>query len=256
MRRKESLPVILMALRLLDRAARHDPGIKKLNVSSCPDATEWLNLLGDLLNNRRDEAMMVVYELERRASELAEKLEDDYPETAELLRQSQSDTSALWRLSEALTSLLGRENTQSNLIKCVDSVLLMQRPNGLASKRIVTRSDADPATRKRRELRSLVFTDSVLDYLVHLHTLNVGSREVRALSFKAFLRILKARYGFCVDEAPQGITISNELLQANRTALERRLRDLGLLVGVNDAESMKRLRPRFIPASEAAHATA
>jgi hypothetical protein len=29
--------------------------------------------------------------------------------------------------------------------------------------------------------------------------------------------------------------------------LERRLRDLGLLVGVNDAESMKQLRPRFSP---------
>jgi hypothetical protein len=27
--------------------------------------------------------------------------------------------------------------------------------------------------------------------------------------------------------------------------LERRLRDLGLLVGVNDAESMKQLCPRF-----------
>jgi hypothetical protein len=41
------------------------------------------------------------------------------------------------------------------------------------------------------------------------------------------------------------MTISNDLLQANRTTLERRLRDLGLLVGVNDAEAMKRLRPRF-----------
>jgi len=27
--------------------------------------------------------------------------------------------------------------------------------------------------------------------------------------------------------------------------LERRLRDLGVLVGMNDAESMKQLRPRF-----------
>ena len=41
------------------------------------------------------------------------------------------------------------------------------------------------------------------------------------------------------------MTISNELLQRNRTILERRLRDLGLLVGVNDAEAMKRLKPRF-----------
>lgn len=254
-RRIESLPVILMALRLLDRAARHDPRIKKLNLSSCPDATEWLNLLGDLSNNRRDEAIMVQYELERRASELAEKLEEDYPETAEMLRDAHSDHSALWRLSEALTSLLGRENTQSNLTKCMDSALLMERPNGLASKRIVMRTDSDLAARKRREVRSLVFTDSVLDYLVHLHTLSAGNRDgVRPISFKDFLRILRARYGFCVDEAPRGMAISNELLQANRIALERRLRDLGLLVGVNDAESMKRLRPRFTPGREAAHA--
>ena len=56
--------------------------------------------------------------------------------------------------------------------------------------------------------------------------------------------------GFCVDVAPPGITISNELLQANRSILEKRLRDLGLLVGVNDAEAMKRLRPRFAPPKE------
>jgi hypothetical protein len=46
------------------------------------------------------------------------------------------------------------------------------------------------------------------------------------------------------------MSISNSLLQANRTMLERRLRDLGLLVGVNDAEAMKRLRPRFEPTME------
>ena len=43
------------------------------------------------------------------------------------------------------------------------------------------------------------------------------------------------------------MTISNDLLRANRAILERRLRDLGLLVGVNDAEAMKHLRPRFEP---------
>ena len=52
------------------------------------------------------------------------------------------------------------------------------------------------------------------------------------------------RYGFHVDTAPPGMTVSNEALGRNRAALERRLRDLGLL-GVNDAERMKRLTPRF-----------
>ena len=67
----------------------------------------------------------------------------------------------------------------------------------------------------------------------------------RPLSFKGFVRILRDRYGFCIDVAPPGMTISNELLRLNRVVLERRLRDLGLLIGVNDAETMKRLRPRF-----------
>ena len=44
---------------------------------------------------------------------------------------------------------------------------------------------------------------------------------------------------------PPGVTISNEILGRNRAVLERRLRDLGLLIGVNDAERMKRLTPRF-----------
>lgn len=97
----------------------------------------------------------------------------------------------------------------------------------------------------------MVFTDSVLDYLVHLHLLKSGNKSgVRSLSFGKFIEVLQERYGFHVDTAPPGMTISNELLQRNRAILERRLRDLGLLVGVNDAEAMKRLRPRFEPAME------
>ena len=37
-----------------------------------------------------------------------------------------------------------------------------------------------------------------------------------------------------------------ELLLENKRVLEGRLRDLGLLIGVNDSETMKRLRPRFL----------
>ena len=39
--------------------------------------------------------------------------------------------------------------------------------------------------------------------------------------------------------------VPNDLLQNNRRMLERRLRDLGLLSGVNDAERMKKLKPRY-----------
>lgn len=252
MRRIERFPVILMALRLLDRGARYDRKIKNLDMQTRPYATEWLNMLGQLLHDHRKEAQAILYELDREAEELAEKLEGDYPECAMLLRGAESQPSPVWRLAEALTSLQGRGNTQQNLISLFDSALLMGRPNGVAQKRTVTRSVAAVGSGKRREARSLVFTDSVLDYLVHLHLLASRKRQVvRPLSFKQFIDTLHGRYGFCVDVAPPGMTISNELLQTNRAVLERRSRDLGLLVGVNDAEAMKRLRPRFeLPAED------
>ena len=102
---------------------------------------------------------------------------------------------------------------------------------------------------RQRDVRSLVFSDTVLDYLVHVQILPIGNKATtRRLSVGDFLDALRERYGFHVDEAPAGLSVSNELLHLNRMTLERRLRDLGLLVGVNDAESMKRLRPRFNPA--------
>jgi hypothetical protein len=252
MRRIERFPVILMVLRLLDRGARYDPKIKGLDIPTRPYATAWLNMLGELLHNRRAEAQLILYDMARKAEELAEKLQqEDYPEAAQMLRNTENQPHPVWRLAESLTSLQGRKNTQGNMISLIDSALLIGRPNGLALKRTATRNVAATGTRKRSELRSLVFTDSVLDCLVHLHVLPSGNRRgVRPLSFKEFIHKLHDRYGFSVDAAPPGMTISNDLLQANRTILERRLRDLGLLVGVNDAEAMKRLRPRFESATE------
>src|SRR6266850_977666 len=254
MRRVERFPVILMAIRLLDRGARYDPDIRAQSIPTQPYATPWLNMLGELLLDRRSEAPAVLYDLARKAQELADKLQDDYPDSAQMLRNISSQPNPIWRLAESLTSLQGRGNTQANLIELLDSVLLIGRPNGLALKRTATRSVAGAGIRKRTDLRSLAFTDSVLDYLVHLQLLPSGNSEgVRPLSLREFVRKLRSRFGFCVDVAPPGMTISNDLLQANRSVLERRLRDLGLLVGVNDAEAMKRLRARFVLAQEGEH---
>ena len=87
MRRIERFPVILMALRLLDRGARYDPKIKALGISTRPYATAWLNMLGELLHDRREEAKAILYDLARKAEELAEKLEEDYPECAQILQE-------------------------------------------------------------------------------------------------------------------------------------------------------------------------
>jgi len=252
-RRFERIPVVLMALRLLDHGARYDPQLKKLDIVKRPYATKWLDLLGDLLHGRHEASRALMYDLERKAHELADALDEEYSETAELLKNDSAFPNPIWRIAEALTILQGRKNTQNNVSSLFDSALLVNRPNGLANKRGVIR-EISGTGRKKRDSRSLVFTDAALDQLVHLIVLRHGKKGgYRPLSFAQFLQRLRDRYGFCVDVAPPGLTVSNDLLQDNRAVIERRLRDLGLLVGVNDAETMKYLKPRFEPLQEDDH---
>jgi hypothetical protein len=245
--------VVLMGARLLDYRACRNRNIKDHAKNTWPYATEWVNLLGSILHERHRESGRILGHMEDDCEGLAEKLEEEAPEIADVLTNLQGYPNPVWRLAEALSLLQRVAKTQINLMSCVDSSLLVGRPNGLAAKRRIREIDA-ATSRKTREIRSLIFTDSVLDYLVHVHVLPSGNHKgVRPLAFKEFLSTIRKRYGFCVDEAPPGITVSNDLLQANRAILERRLRDLGLLTGVNDAEAMKRLRPRFDPRGENAH---
>ena len=244
MRRLERVPVILMALRLLDYEARSRPRIKLQNVETRPYATAWLNLLGDLVHDRHAEVQRVAILIEDKAEKLAEKVAGDHDDVARtLLGDADDQRHAVWRLAGGLMALKGASDFHKNFIGMVDSILAVGRPNGLAVKRTTTRGSG-PGTRRRRDVRALVFTDSVLDYLVHLHRLP-GPKGGADANIVSFLDFLREDYGFHVDTAPPGMTISNEVLGRNRAALERRLRDLGLLIGVNDAERMKRLTPRF-----------
>ena len=244
MRRVERVPDVLMLLRLLDYAARHNRRVSKEGIRTRPYATEWFDLLGALLHDRHDEAPFIRRTMEDQGEQLAEELEQEYPKAAATLRNEAIEPNPIRRFAAGFTLLLD-SMPRSHLMSMVDSTLQVGRPNGLARKRVTTRGvDARP----RRDVRSLVLTDSVLDFLVHLKLLrssNGGRLRQRPLSLSEFLRKLRDRYGFHVDTAPDGMTISNELLQANRRVMERRLRDLGLLTGVNDAEAMKRLRARF-----------
>ena len=245
MRRIEGLPIILMMLRLLDYAARNNRMIKQLAIPTRPYATEWLNILGAMLQKRHEVADFIHQTMDDYCEKLADALEKEDPDATSMLRGHNSQPNPVRRLAAALTELLGR-GARSHLIGMVDSTLHIGRPNGLAQKRATTRGARVIAARRRRDVRSLILTDSVLDYLVHLHVLKTGNtRGTRRLSLKEFLVRLRQRYGFHVDTVPPGMMVSNELLQLNRAVLERRLRDLGLLAGVNDAEAMKRLQPRF-----------
>ena len=244
MRRLERVPVILMALRLLDYEACFRPRIRSQNVAARPYATEWLNLLGDLVHDRHAEAQRIAFAIEDKAEKLAEKLAEDHDDVAStLLGNGDDPRHSVWRLASGLMALKGAGDFQKNFIGMVDSMLAVGRPNGLAVKRTTTRGSG-PRTRRRRDVRALVFTDSVLDYLVHLHLLP-GPKGGADANLVSFLDFLREDYGLHVDTAPPGMAVSNEVLGRNRAALERRLRDLGLLVGVNDAERMKRLTSRF-----------
>jgi hypothetical protein len=87
----------------------------------------------------------------------------------------------------------------------------------------------------------VILSNALLDTLVHTQLAKNGG----TVSFQSFLHALKTDYGILVDEAPIGVAADREDLLRNRSILEKRLRDLGLLHGVNDAESMKRLRARY-----------
>ena len=247
-RRMERFPVVLMILRLLDYQARTNRNIKKQSIPTRPYATDWINLLGDVLHKRHPETRRIFDRIEDDAERLAEKLAEEYPEAASILGGDQPNPA--WRLAGGLMTLMGPRFVRGNFMSMIDSILLTGRPNGMATKRATTLGGGG-ATRRKRDVRSLLFTDSVLDYLVHLHLLPGGSKlGVRNLSLGEFIHALRDRYGLHVDTAPPGMTISNALLQRNRMVLERRLRDLGLLVGVNDAERMKRLQARFEATTE------
>ena len=199
MRRMERFPVVLMVLRLLDYQARTNRNIKKQNISTRPYATDWLNLLGDILHERHAQTKRIFGRIEDDAEKLAEKLAEKYPEAASILDDDQRNPA--WRLAGGLMTLMD-PGVRRNFISMIDSILLTGRPNGMTARRTTTRGGGN-ATRRKRDVRSLLFTDSVLDYLVHLHLLPGGSRPgVRSLSFKEFIDTLRDRYGFHVDAAP------------------------------------------------------
>ena len=82
MRRMERLPVLLLVLRLLDYHARDNQRIKNHDIATRPYATDWLNLLGNLLHDRHPEALRIRNRIEDDADKLVEELADDYAEVA------------------------------------------------------------------------------------------------------------------------------------------------------------------------------
>jgi hypothetical protein len=238
------LPVLLMVLRVLDEWIRIHPKFKNDLPSQAPNATLWLNLLGDVYQGRHARAELILERLDEACQSLAEGLdqESEAPDVVQSLKAG--NISPALRLAEGLVELMGHKLQGGQFLKALDSSLMINRPNGLSNSRRVSRSEA--GTRKAVDMRSIVLSHAHLDFLVHRHLRkNSTGKAAKPLTLRKFLDLLRNHYGLYVDREPPGLSVPQELLRANKEWLERRLRDLGLLVGVNDAESMKQLRPRF-----------
>ena len=149
------------------------------------------------------------------------------------------------RLAEVLTLAL-EAAISDKITQFWSSALMTDEPHGLARRRRVVLRTPRVGGRKTADAASLVLSNTALEYLVHRHLRKDGKgRKPRDLSLPDFLTLLRERYGFYVDQSPPNMAVPHELLQRNRRILERRLRDLGLLVGVNDAERMKKLKARY-----------
>jgi hypothetical protein len=243
-RRYERFPLLMTLLRVLDDRTRNDRKLRNDLPQTYPDSSAFINLLGDIYQERHKRAEAILDALDEDCQRLAEGLEaeGESPEIMQELRNGKG--SAALRLAEALCELMGDRNQRQNYIGALESTLMTDRPNGLAIKRRVRRSQNGML--RSQDLRTVVLTPPLLDFLVHRHLRkSAKGKPYQPLSFQGFLKILRERYGLYVDRDPPGHPIPQELLLRNKAWLERRLRDLGLLMGVNDAESMKQLKPRY-----------
>jgi hypothetical protein len=244
LRMLDRLPVVLMCLRVLDQTASHDEDVRDevKKAKAKLDGADLLDLLGALRSNNHKHSSYLMRDLKKICSSLAEALEAAEEEEAaiQILRNTQLDGAL--RMAEALVNLM---NQREQFIKALDSMIMTDSPHGLAKKRpvFVTYS----GRRKKVDARSIVLTNTMLDFLVHRHLRkDKKGKGLKSLTLSEFITKLKDNYGLLIDQSPPGMSIPGEMLLKNKECLERRLRDLGVLKGVNDAESMKCLEPRFV----------
>lgn len=253
-RRIPFLALTLVYLRLLDYQVRFDSDVSVADLPPrTPDATSWLNLLGDISQGSHEESKQTERYFRRKGRELADALNEGDPGNAaiEILRNEQVGRSAGWRLAEALMLLMGTGSTTKPLYLFLNSCLMTEEPNGLARRRRIRLRNV-ASGQKTGDATSTVLTNTALEFLTHRHLRRAGKgHKYEPLSLPALIETLRDRYGLYIDQAPPDLFVSNDLLSRNRRILERRLRDLGLLMGVNDAERMKRIRPRFAAVNEA-----
>ena len=245
MRRMDRIPVVLMCLRILDVVASDDDDVKGeiATAKSSINSTLLPNLLGSIRHGNHKTSGLIQRDLRKLCTALSDVLEKAEEDEAaiQVLRNGNIDASL--RMAEALVILL--KNQQDKYTQVLDSSFMVDSPHGLAKKRTIFITMS--GRRRMGYARSIVLTNTMLDFLVHRHLRKERKgKGLKDLTFVDFVTVLRNRYGLFIDQSPPGMSIPGEMLLKNRACLERRLRDLGVLLGVNDAESMKRLKPRFV----------
>jgi hypothetical protein len=249
------LSTTLMYMRLLDYFVRTEADIPRNDLPEpAPDATAWLNLLGALASGSHEESRDAERYFRSRCRALTEasKAEGSAGLRTDILANEADGRRHGERLAESLTLALEEVAGSDKVNLFLSDALMTDEPNGLARRRRITLKKPSAGRHKTMDATSFVLTNTVVEYLVHRHLRRSGKgRKSQPLSLPVFLKVLQERYGFHIDKSPPNLEVPNELLQRNRRFLERRLRDLGLLIGVNDAERMKKLKARYRTAYDA-----
>ncbi len=135
-RRLHRLPVVFMALRVLEWHARHE--IRGLPARR-PDSTERINVLGDIMFERHEESRQIMRDVRKSCITLSESFEQ--ADTGEEYRRILDDESAIpnpiWRLAETVTQMMGDSLQVEHIIKCLGACMMTGQSNGLAIERRV-----------------------------------------------------------------------------------------------------------------------
>ena len=241
-RRFERLPVVMMIFRIIYDYLHEARLYPTLIPHRVPDPTKLLETLAEVYRGEGKNSDSLNRDIGRDCRRLAQQLrgpdgDDPDPEHVQIASAlDDAQTHPVTRLAEALCELMGFENQQKHYLETLNSSMGAARATGLVARRRIGRAGY---------ARSVVLHTPMIDYLVHRHLVSEPGDRLRQLSLKNFLYRLRTRHGLWIDQAPPGTDVPSDLLRRNKELFEARLRDLGLLVTVNDAETMKSLRERY-----------
>ncbi|NJM11460.1 MAG: hypothetical protein HC889_05885 [Synechococcaceae cyanobacterium SM1_2_3] len=99
------------------------------------------------------------------------------------------------RLAETLCELMGDGLQRASYLTFMEKAMMTDQPNGLSIKRGVQRNQS--GVNRRIDLRSIVLTTPLLEFLVHRHIRRTAT-ESAPLSLQGFIKLLRDRYGLYI----------------------------------------------------------